>query len=116
MAIEGLRKNVVNCMRTGQKLIINLDKFKPNFTKDFTNEHNLPDNIFEQEIWAERETHMKIVKPDENHCLGSEGDMANFVLRKGFNIFILFCGPLEEVAELTETIPFFEKFKKLRVV
>ena len=60
---------------------------------------------------------MKIVRKEENHVLGgTDNGCGAFFMKKGFNMFILFSGPIEDVPELVKTIPYFDTFMKVRVI
>ena len=73
-------------MRTGQNLIIDLDKFVPDFKTKYTNEaENFPaDTVFNQVAFKDPGAHMKMVRDEENKNV--LGDKDCFMMHENFNI------------------------------
>ena len=73
-------------MRTGQNLIIDLDKFVPDFKTKYTNEaENFPaDIVFNQVAFKDPGAHMKMVIDEENKNV--LGDKDCFMMHENFNI------------------------------
>ena len=105
-------------MRSGQTLVINCEKTVPNFTADYNTPTDLrtwPTKvIFNQNVWAQKDNYMKIVRSDENFMLGGLNPGA-YSMQSGFNIIILSSGDDNVMNKLADTIPHFDRFKKIKI-
>ena len=69
-ACETIRHSLVYCMRSGDRLVIWIGRLAPDFKKVYNVDGKWPsEQIFDFKFWRERENHMKLVLPDENHDL-----------------------------------------------
>ena len=64
-----LRKSLVDAMRIGDRLVIFIDKMKPNFNIEynFPPDHWPSDLIFDFKGWRSNDCYMKVVKQSEDH-------------------------------------------------
>ena len=83
-ALEALRSKMIVAMRAGQNLILDLDKFTPDFNNKYTNEdENFPAaKVFDKAEFSKEEVYMKLVREDENKNI--MGDKGNFMLHENF--------------------------------
>jgi hypothetical protein len=85
--MEELRKGLVNAMRLGGNLAINLDKLQDvNFQDEWTMETYFPMMVFNYDDWREEDNYMTVVRPEENHGFHEE---PNFSMHDKFNIVFL---------------------------
>ena len=88
-ATENIRHSLVYSMRSGDRLVIYLDKTAP----DFKNEYNFPPEqwpsweIFNFEKWRQNDNYMKVVRPDENHDILKNPE--KFEMHDNFMLIIL---------------------------
>ena len=85
--IEGIRKSLVHCMRSGDTLAINCDKISPDFIRTFNSKENLPfDEINDFEKWRQEVYFKKIVRKDEDYDIQKDD---GFVLSNNFTLCYL---------------------------
>lgn len=67
-SMEELRRGLVNAMRLGGNLAINLDKLLDvNFAEEWTMDTYFPLMVFNYEDWRQDDNYMSVVRPEENH-------------------------------------------------
>jgi hypothetical protein len=87
-AIETLRKALVYCMRSGDRLVLYVGSLSPDFKTNFNDSVNFPtDLIFNFAEWRKEENYKKIVREDEDHDL--MGNLRCFYMNEKFDIILL---------------------------
>lgn len=87
-------------MREGAPLIINCDKMVPDFKTKFTStDEGWPSAlIFDKYLWAKKEHHMKVVRPEEDTDMGGvSGVHGVYEMLPEFNLIILSRAENEEM-------------------
>ena len=70
-AIEELRRQCVASQRTGDNLLVDLGKTKPDFRTDYTSQEVFPaDLVFNRTEWLKEENYIRYVKEEENYSIG----------------------------------------------
>ena len=86
-SMEELRRGLVNAMRLGGNLAINLDKLLDvNFAEEWTMDTYFPLMVFNYEDWRQDDNYMSVVRPEENHGFQDE---PHFSMHEKFNMVIL---------------------------
>ena len=88
-AIEQVRKSLVSCMRTGDRLVLYCGKMAIDFLASFDGgPDNLPiETLFNFQEWRKEENYKKIVRPEENHDLLNNKNC--YYMNEKFDIIIL---------------------------
>ena len=86
-AIEQVRKSLVYCMRSGERLVLQCGKSAVDFKKSFDSPDFPVDIVFNYNEWRKEENYMKIVREDENHDL--MGNKRCYIMNKDFDIILL---------------------------
>lgn len=115
-AIEGVRKGLIYCMRSGDRLVLFVGNIAPDFKTVFTSDDkNFPsDCVFNFPEWRKEANYKKIVRDDEDHDL--MGNKKCFWMNEKFNIIILQQDDDEETRqELLQRIPHLECFEIINI-
>ena len=88
-AVETIRKSLIYCMRSGERLVLQCGKGIPDFSKNKLASDAFPlmDMIFNFTEWRKEENYKKIVKPEEDHDL--MGNKKCYYMNDDFDIIIL---------------------------
>lgn len=88
-AIEKIRRGLIYCMRSGDRLVLYCGNIAPDFKERFNSDAtNFPsDLVFNFEEWRKEEHYKKVVRPDEDHDL--LGNKNCYYMNEKFNIIIL---------------------------
>ena len=118
--LEGLRRQLVGCMRSGQTLVVDIAKVSPDFSDPdqyCTKDESIwaADMIFDQKEWCQKSNYIKVVRESENHRLGGLHH-GEYEMLPDFNLLILSTGTKETLEELEGTLPCWDKFRKFKVV
>lgn len=72
--IERLRKNLVNTVKSGDTLVLFVDKIAPDFKVNFSDKNFPTDKVFNFGEWRKKEVYKSILKGDEDvDVFGNKG-------------------------------------------
>ena len=116
-ACEKLRKQLVHCMRVGDRLVIFLDKCLPNFQSDY----NFPPDtwpshdIFNFEKWRTNDLYMSVVKSEEDHDVNN--NRGQYFMHDFFQIVVLATYQGEQDAKkIVDLFPHAAKMAKYMII
>lgn len=102
MALETLRKAVLNAGQSGKNLMIDLGETNPDFWTTYTDEYVMPTNlVFNRAAWLEKSTRELIRREEDS--------IVDFALSNDFQLLIRSCAVNEEqIKRIIPNIPCFD--------
>ena len=114
-ACEVLRKAVVNAMRSGDTLCINLSKLTPDFSGEFSTDVLPMSQFLNREEWRKADNYMRIVKDDEKYMIGGLNE-GHYIMQDEFQVVVVTQTEKEEdLNKIIGSLPNFDQFTKLVV-